>query len=175
MIPFDIQEQIAAASSREAFPLVSLREWLALVQADMAEVTTLQESITAKIKPQHPRLESREDEQVRLNAQHDARLLTTGFGRLEGFTDSRLLPRMGQPGLAQLQRWEVKLKNLIAEAEGRLAVEAAGTRPYRYTGPDYAHLMGDRRLAVGDVVELTPQQASAWHDRFEPVEEQVTS
>ena len=174
MIPVDVQQQIAAASSRDAHSLHNLRRWLELVEADTVEVTELQNSLAARITPWQPR-ESIEAERARFDIQQDIRLLATGFGQMDGYNDPRLRGRVGQPGLGLLQRWKVKLTNLIVEAEQHLATNAAGSRPYRYTGPAYKHQMGDRFLAVGDVVELTPQQAAAWQDRFEAVAEQAVA
>ena len=70
------------------------------------------------------------------------------------------------PGLAPLARLRAKL-----EAEQHAASHPPSPEPvaqYRFTGKPWTKVAG-RRLAPGEVVQLSQQAAARWRDQLEPV------
>ena len=102
-----------------------------------------------------------------------------GIGSMDGYHDERLAVIVGQPGLARTRAVLAELKaerKAWASRIGQLDAPPAKYRVkkgHQYTecGPE-----GVRRVyRAGDVVELTANQAKAWADKFEKVEDDPPS
>jgi hypothetical protein len=83
-------------------------------------------------------------------------------------------PNEGAPGLKLVEHWVAFARKVIEQEKALRAIEWPAA--FRYVGPAGATTINGRRLRVGDVVTLASRtQYQAFADRFERVEEAVTS
>ena len=112
----------------------------------------------------------REDEGNQAAA--DIKTLEAGTWR-SGYFDPSLRLFASGPGIEAIEQFIKWCDDALKAVAGRQS--ATWPAPHRFKGARGPHVVNGRVLKVGEVVELTEAQAEAWADRFERVEEEVTT
>lgn len=103
--------------------------------------------------------------------QADIRAIRSGIEPETGLTSGTLDTLRGLPGLDELDGMAERLAARIAAVEVRQ--NTTWPRSFRYVGPRLRHHLGKRYAKPGEIVALTEQQAEAFAERFEAVEQEA--
>jgi hypothetical protein len=145
----------------------------ATTQQHLAQRDAVHDAIAGKLYTRKPDgLNDRFAEDEGERAAADLKTLDAGNWR-DGFWDARLRPFVGGPSRAALRHLVAACDKVLAQHRSRQA--AAWPAAYRFTGSRGTHVVDGVVMKPGDVVTLTEAQAEAWADRFERLEEPVTS